>query len=164
IRLAVLDIPVSSQAQLCIRSGYLALREVAGFFGFDYDDSPAPDDPISVARDEFDELYDKLVAAGLPVRLDRDQAWRDFAGWRVEVAVQEEGRRRVGSHAEEGRRVPEYVGRLGELPLHDPTLEERLQADVAQHGPRPVEDAVERDHRPHRRVDALEPRLELRIV
>ena len=83
IRLAVLDISVSAPAQLCIRSGYLALREVAGFFGFDYDDSPAPDDPISVTRDEFDSLYAKLVAAGLPVRADRDQAWRDFAGWRV---------------------------------------------------------------------------------
>ena len=83
IRLAVLDIPFSPAAPLCIRSGYLALREVAGFYGFDYDDSPAPDDPISVARDEFDELYDKLAEAGVPVRSDRDQAWRDFAGWRV---------------------------------------------------------------------------------
>ena len=83
VRLAVLDIPFTPSAPLCIRSGYLALREVAGFYGFDYDDSPAPDDPISVAREEFDELCDKLVEAGVPVRPDRDQAWRDFAGWRV---------------------------------------------------------------------------------
>jgi len=83
IRLAVLDIPWSPAAPLCIRSGYLALREVAGFFGFDYDDAPAPDAPISVTRDEFDELYAQLVAAGVPVRTDPDQGWRDFAGWRV---------------------------------------------------------------------------------
>jgi hypothetical protein len=83
IRLAVLDIPFTPAAPLCIRSGYLALREVAGFFGFDYEDSPAPDGPISVTRDEFDELCDKLAKAGVPVRTDRDQAWRDFAGWRV---------------------------------------------------------------------------------
>jgi hypothetical protein len=83
IRLAVLDIPWSPAAPLCIRSGYLALREVAGFYGFDYEDSPAPDDPISVTRDEFDELYAKLTTAGVPVRADRDKAWRDFAGWRV---------------------------------------------------------------------------------
>jgi hypothetical protein len=83
VRLAVLDMPRTPAAALCIRSGYLALREVAGFYGFDYDDSPAPDDPISVTRDEFDDLYDKLVEAGVPVRTDRDQAWRDFAGWRV---------------------------------------------------------------------------------
>jgi hypothetical protein len=26
---------------------------------------------------------EELAGAGLPVREDRDQAWRDFAGWRV---------------------------------------------------------------------------------
>jgi hypothetical protein len=83
VRLAVLDIPWTPAAPLCIRSGYLALREIAGFFGFDYDDSPEPDDPISVTRDEFDDLCAKLIDVGVPVRADRDQAWRDFAGWRV---------------------------------------------------------------------------------
>ena len=38
VRLAVVDIPWTPAAAICIRSGYLALREVAGFFGFDYDD------------------------------------------------------------------------------------------------------------------------------
>ena len=56
------------RAALCIRSGYLALREIAGFFGFDYDDDPAPDDPISVTRDEFDEVYEQLGASGVPVQ------------------------------------------------------------------------------------------------
>jgi hypothetical protein len=83
MRLAAVDIPRTPQAAVCIRSGYLALREVAGFFGFDYSDSPLPDDPISVTRDEFDEVYDALVEEGVPVHADRDQAWRDFAGWRV---------------------------------------------------------------------------------
>jgi hypothetical protein len=83
IRLAVVDIPRRPQAAVCIRSGYLALREVAGFFGYDYDDSPNPDDPISITRDEFDQVCDDLIANGVPVHDDRDQAWRDFAGWRV---------------------------------------------------------------------------------
>lgn len=83
VRLAVLDIPWTSAAPLCIRSGYLALREVAGFYGFDYDEDPAPDDPISVSRAEFDDLYAQLEAAGVPVREDHEAAWRDFAGWRV---------------------------------------------------------------------------------
>jgi hypothetical protein len=83
MRLALVDIPPTPQAALCIRSGYLALREVAGFFGYDYDDTPAPDDPISVTREEFDEVCDSLVAAGVPVHADHDQAWRDFSGWRV---------------------------------------------------------------------------------
>ncbi len=83
IRLAVCDIPWTPAAPLCIRSGFVALREIAGFFGYDFVTDPAPDDPISIARDEFDELYDALAAAGVPVFSDRDRAWRDFAGWRV---------------------------------------------------------------------------------
>lgn len=83
VRLAVVDIPWTPYAALCIRSGYLALREVAGFFGFDYDDNPAPDDPISVSRDEFDALCARLAEAGVPLKADRDQAWAAFVGWRV---------------------------------------------------------------------------------
>jgi hypothetical protein len=83
VRLAVTSLPFSPIPALCIRSGYLAFREVAGFFGYDYDNDPAPDDPISIAREEFDDLYNDLRASGVPVVADREQAWRDFAGWRV---------------------------------------------------------------------------------
>ena len=33
------------------------------------------------------EVYDRLAAAGLEVNPDRDQAWRDFVGWRVNYDV-----------------------------------------------------------------------------
>ena len=80
---AAVDVEGRPQAQLCIRAGFLALREVADHFGQTYDADPAPDAPISVTREEFDECLDELSAAGVPLRADRDQAWRDFAGWRV---------------------------------------------------------------------------------
>jgi hypothetical protein len=83
LRLAVLNIPFTPGAGLCIRSGFLALREVADFFGFEHDPDPSPGDPISIARDEFMQIYEQLASAGLPVRPDRERAWRDFAGWRV---------------------------------------------------------------------------------
>jgi hypothetical protein len=83
IRLAALDLRPSAAAPLCIRSGYVALRELGSFFGYDVDHDPAPDDPISIARSEFDEVYLALQEAGLPMKPDIDQAWRDFAGWRV---------------------------------------------------------------------------------
>jgi hypothetical protein len=70
-------------ALLCMRAGYIALRRIAGFFGIPINQDPNPDDPISVTRDEFDEAYDRLAAAGVTLRPDRDQAWRDFNGWRV---------------------------------------------------------------------------------
>ncbi|MCU1448068.1 MAG: hypothetical protein JWP02_238 [Acidimicrobiales bacterium] len=78
-----LDRPRDAQAELCVRSGYLCLRRIAAFFGVSYDPDPAPDDPISIDRHEYDEVYDQLAAVGVPLKPDRDQAWRDFAGWRV---------------------------------------------------------------------------------
>ena len=80
---STLDVLKDTQADLCIRSGYLALRYIADFFGIEYDPDPKPDDPISVSRAEFDIAYDTLANAGVPLKTDRDQAWRDFAGWRV---------------------------------------------------------------------------------
>jgi len=80
---STLDLPREVQADICIRAGYLALRRIAEFFRIPYDPNPAPDDPISVTRGEFDEAYDRLAEVGVPLRADRDQAWRDFAGWRV---------------------------------------------------------------------------------
>jgi hypothetical protein len=80
---STLDLPRDVQADICIRAGYLALRRIAGFFRIPYDPNPSPEDPISVTRGEFDEAYDRLAEVGVPLRADRDQAWRDFSGWRV---------------------------------------------------------------------------------
>ncbi|MDQ6798747.1 MAG: hypothetical protein M3011_12160 [Actinomycetota bacterium] len=70
-------------AEIMLRAGYLSLRRIADFFAIPYNASPSPTDPISVARDEFDQAYDRLKRAGIDLKPDRDQAWRDFAGWRV---------------------------------------------------------------------------------
>jgi hypothetical protein len=80
---STLMVPWSPQAGICIRAGYLALREIAGIYRIPYDPDPAPDDPISIAKAEFMDAYERLGGAGVPVRPDRERAWRDFAGWRV---------------------------------------------------------------------------------
>ncbi|HEX5417167.1 MAG TPA: hypothetical protein VFZ25_15995 [Chloroflexota bacterium] len=80
---STLDLPRDPQQDLCIRAGYLALRSIADFFGISYNPTPRPDDPISVLRSEYDAVYDRLARAGIPVKPDRDAAWRSFAGWRV---------------------------------------------------------------------------------
>lgn len=69
------------RAALCLRSGWTALHDIARAHHLELRSEVAPDDPISVTRDEFDEAYDRL--AGLSVKDDRDHAWIDFAGWRV---------------------------------------------------------------------------------
>ncbi|MFQ5611976.1 MAG: hypothetical protein ACE5H9_07560 [Anaerolineae bacterium] len=81
---STLDIPRDPQAALCIRAGYLALRRIADFFRVQYNADPHfPDDPISISREEYDAAYDELAGRGVPVKGDRERAWRDFAGWRV---------------------------------------------------------------------------------
>jgi hypothetical protein len=84
ITLSAIDIPYEASAALCIRAGFLSFRRIANYF-----DIPNPQDPhfpetsICVERAEFDAVLDQLAAAGLPLKPDREQAWRDFAGWRV---------------------------------------------------------------------------------
>jgi hypothetical protein len=80
---SAVDMPFSAEAGLCVRSGFFALRAIATYFGIPFDPDPMPGDPISVTRDEFIEACDTLVAAGIAVRTDRDAAWREFQGWRV---------------------------------------------------------------------------------
>jgi hypothetical protein len=80
---STLDQPRAPRADILIRTGFMALRRISDFYGIAYDPDPAPDDPISVTRREFDLLVVELRAAGIPLKADLDQAWRDFAGWRV---------------------------------------------------------------------------------
>jgi hypothetical protein len=68
---------------VCVRSGYLALRRIADFFGIEFDPAPAPTDPISITRAEFDDAMTRLREIGVPLTSDDDEAWRDYAGWRV---------------------------------------------------------------------------------
>lgn len=77
------DVPRNFRAELSIRAGFIALRSICDFFGFPYNANPKPDDPISIAREEFDNAYDQLAAEQIPMKKDREQAWRDYAGWRV---------------------------------------------------------------------------------
>lgn len=80
---STLDVSRQPSAALCIRAGYLALRRIGDFFVMPYDPDPKPSDPIAVTRAEFDAVCDRLAHLGAPLRADLDQAWADFAGWRV---------------------------------------------------------------------------------
>ena len=73
----------STKPDLLIRTGFLCLRRISDFYSIRYDPDPAPDDPISITREEFDGVWQQLADAGVPMKPDRDQAWRDYAGWRV---------------------------------------------------------------------------------
>lgn len=81
--LTAVDTPFEPRAAFCIRSGFFALRQIAIFFEIEFDPDPAKDDPVSISRYEFDEVCDKLAAQGVPIRENRDDAWENFRGWRV---------------------------------------------------------------------------------
>ena len=87
IMLSSVAVPTSPAAAFMIRSGYVALRNVGDFFGIDYDLDPSPTAPISVRRHEFFQVFENLRLAGVPMLEDRDRAWADYAGWRVNYDV-----------------------------------------------------------------------------
>ncbi len=81
---SAVDIPRDPSADLCIRAGFLALRAIADFFRIPYNPDPRyPEEPIHIQRDEFEATLQRLAGHGVPIKADRDQAWQDFAGWRV---------------------------------------------------------------------------------
>ncbi|MGI8686153.1 MAG: hypothetical protein ACR2MO_13880 [Acidimicrobiales bacterium] len=87
LRSSTIDGPRESEADLCMRAGYVALRRLADFFQIPYDPDPRPGDPISITRAEYDAVCDRMAEAGVPLKPDRDRAWLDFAGWRVTYDV-----------------------------------------------------------------------------
>ncbi len=80
---STVDVPRTPGPELCIRAGYLALRQVADFFKIAYNANPQYGDPIKLSREQFDAACDQLAGVGLPLKPDREKAWQDFAGWRV---------------------------------------------------------------------------------
>ena len=84
LTLSSLDVTYTPAAALCIRAGFLSLRRISDYFGIPYPPDPHfPQVPISIRRVEFEAVLDQLKEAGLPIKADREQAWQDFAGWRV---------------------------------------------------------------------------------
>jgi hypothetical protein len=83
LMLSTIDIRREPRAAFCIRSGYLALRQIAIFFEAPYSKNPTPTDPITIIREEYEAACHYLEEQGVPLVANRDQAWRDYAGWRV---------------------------------------------------------------------------------
>ncbi len=80
---STIDRPYNASCDIVIRTGFLCLRRISDLFQLPYNPDPAPTDPITVTRREFDLLCVELRALDVPLNRDLDQAWRDFNGWRV---------------------------------------------------------------------------------
>ena len=83
IQLALNPDSAPSQARLCLRMGYTALRRISEAIGWTYEADPMPDAPIRLTREEFAHAVALLEDVGFPTERDADTAWAHFRGWRV---------------------------------------------------------------------------------
>jgi hypothetical protein len=72
-----------SEARLCLRMGFSALRRIARSLGWPFDPDPLPDAPIEITYDEFEGAVEMLGDVGFPVERTATEAWPHFQGWRV---------------------------------------------------------------------------------
>lgn len=71
-----------SQARLCLRMGFVALREIAQVEGIGYDPDPDPDGPLALGYEDYLAGVERLGAAGFPMERSAEEAWAHFRGWR----------------------------------------------------------------------------------
>lgn len=72
-----------SQARLCLRQGFNALRDIAIALQLPVNADPYPDDPIALSYEEFLHGVERLRTADFPMERSPEEAWPHFAGWRV---------------------------------------------------------------------------------
>ena len=81
--LALCDREAPSEARLCIRMGFIALRDIADVVNLPYDPDPSPDDEIRLSYEDFLLGVRRLEDAGFPTVRTPEDAWPHFRGWRV---------------------------------------------------------------------------------
>ena len=72
-----------TQARLCLRMGFTALRYIADISRIGYDPDPFPDDPIQLSYDEYLHGIERLREVDFPMERSPEEAWPHFRGWRV---------------------------------------------------------------------------------
>ncbi|HEX3195669.1 MAG TPA: hypothetical protein VHS30_38395 [Streptosporangiaceae bacterium] len=70
-------------ARLCLRSGFVCLREIAQAMGFGVPGEPDPASGITLSYQEFLDAVARLHKVDFPIERDPPDAWPDFVGWRV---------------------------------------------------------------------------------
>jgi hypothetical protein len=83
MHLALAPDSASSQARLCLRSGFTAMQRVATTLGWAVDPDPDPEGPIQLTFEEFESAVTMLRDFGFPVERTAEEGWPDFVGWRV---------------------------------------------------------------------------------
>ena len=70
-------------ARLCLRGGFLCFNRIARAMGIQVPEEPDPEGRISLTYEEFLNAVTRMREVGFPIERDPEQAWPDFAGWRI---------------------------------------------------------------------------------
>jgi hypothetical protein len=81
--LALSPAAAPTEARLCLRMGFLCLRDIATFLGIPFDPDPLPTEPITLTFEEFAGGIERALEIGFPVERTPEEAWPHFRGWRV---------------------------------------------------------------------------------
>ena len=82
LQLALAPSLAQGRARICLRMGFVTLRDIAGVAGIAFDPDPDPDDPIALPFDDFVAGVERAKALGFPAQLSPEEAWPHFRGWR----------------------------------------------------------------------------------
>ena len=83
MQLALNPTGTPSEARMCLRMGFTALRRIADALHWKYDRDPDPAGPITLELDDFVYAVSLLVATGFESERTAEEAWPHFVGWRV---------------------------------------------------------------------------------
>ena len=73
----------TGEADLMIRSGSIAVRNIADFYRIEPELDSLASGELSVDRSKFDEVVNILTSAGVVTKPVPDSAWDEFVGWRM---------------------------------------------------------------------------------
>jgi len=72
-----------SEARMCLRMGFTALRRIAQALHWEFDADPAPGGELQLSYEEFVYAVNLVKETGFPTERTSEEAWRHFRGWRV---------------------------------------------------------------------------------
>jgi hypothetical protein len=71
------------EPRLCIRMGFVALRQMARAVGIPFEEDPDPDAEIQLSFEQFEAGVQRLVDVGFEIERTTEEAWPHFRGWRA---------------------------------------------------------------------------------
>jgi hypothetical protein len=72
-----------SEARMCLRMGFTALRRIAQVLHWDFDADPSPGGELQLTYEDFVYAVNLVKETGFPTERTTEEAWRHFRGWRV---------------------------------------------------------------------------------